>query len=1112
MFKRVIFILPVICALCLLASAGASAAESKGPVWKVLAVANPTHLKPGDKVGNEAIVVTATNIGGGSTNGSPITISDSLPAGLKAAEIVGVDTYNLPVAINSGNEDGGESGVTCTLSATMPYCTTSKQVDPGDTLVISIEVDVETTREGSSEVNAALVSGGGTPSASVSEPVTISSTPAGYGIAKMFAVTSTNQAGAHPNVTTNFFLNTINEHIKYYTSEPSDPPKDIGFDLPAGVAGTTVGMPRCSMAEVSAEAECPRDTMVGTATIMIAEDDYSTYRTATVPVFNIEPAPGEPVAFAFYALLFPVRLDTTVLSDGEDNVRVTAPDITEGAEDYMTSVTIWGVPAEHYEPGPDFAARSFGGSSLSERAERDYSFGGSDAEHLSNQYEITDALPIPLLTNPSQCLAPLKTVMETDSWEGAGPGVFSSEQGSAGIETGCGQLSFKPGISMLPDTVEAGAPAGYSFHLRLPQNTDADSLATPDVKRTAVTLPFGTVISPSAADGLGDCTSEQFYGPADERGLPRPAAPANCPRDAQVGTIRVKSPALEERLHGAVYLGAPECTGPNGVCTPQDAADGKMVHLYAQFVSEGEGGVVIKLEGKGQINQQTGQITTIFENTPQLPFSELELTLQGGERATLSNPRTCGEATTTADLTPWSTPFTPDATPTSTFDVDENCFGPQFNPSFTAGSASNQAGDYSPFTLSFGRSDSDEFLNGLQMKLPPGLLGMLSHVSLCENPQAAEGTCGPGSLIGETTVETGPGADPFVVTGGKVYITGPYKGAPYGLSVVVPAKAGPYTLAGTTGKGTVVVRAAINVNPETSQLTVTLDPLPTELDGIPLQLRLVNSTINRPEFTFNPSNCNKLSLGATLTSTEAASANVASSFQVTNCGALKFTPTFKVSTSGKTSRKGGASLDARLSYPSGAQVNEANVSKFKVDLPKQLPSRLTTLQKACPSATFNANPASCPPGSIIGVAKVSTPVLTSELTGPVYFVSHGGEQFPNLVIVLQGDGVRVDLAGDTFINKAGITSTTFNTIPDVPFTGFELYLPEGPGSALAANGNLCTSNLQMPTAMVAQNGLEIHQSTKIAVTGCPKAKKASKTKSKKASKARKSSHDHGVQS
>jgi hypothetical protein len=335
-----------------------------------------------------------------------------------------------------------------------------------------------------------------------------------------------------------------------------------------------------------------------------------------------------------------------------------------------------------------------------------------------------------------------------------------------------------------------------------------------------------------------------------------------------------------------------------------------------------------------------------------------------------------------------------------------------------------------------------------------------------------------------------------------VYITGPYKGAPYGLSIVVPAVAGPYTLAGTTGNGTVVNRSAISVNPETSALTVTSDPLPTELDGIPLQLRLVNVTINRPEFMFNSTSCNRMAIGGTLTDTQAAGVNEASSYQVTNCGALKFQPKFAVSTSGKTSKADGASLDAKVSYPNTGQGTQANISRVKVDLPKQLPSRLTTLQKACTTAQFNANPAGCPAASFIGTVKVSTPVLPVKLTGPAIFVSHGGEAFPSLTIVLQGDGVRVDLVGATFISHAGITSTTFKTVPDVPFSSFELYLPEGKYSALAANGNLCKSSLAMPTEFVPQNGsATIHESTKIAVTGCPKAvrheRKKKHTKKKK---------------
>ena len=1159
------FVLSLVSLFLLLA--GSAQAETTGPVWKILAVSTPTNFKPGDKSGADAIVVTATNVGGsaagctqaqieleqkeeeermkypktaGCTPQSPvtgpITIGDFLPAGLTAVEVFGVNAYHDPVgefSETAPEEDGPPFGLSCTLSPSAPSCTTSERIDPGDTLVITIRVHVETNSEGEQEVNTASVSGGGAASASTSDPVSISTALPAYGVAKggLLAATSTGQAGGHPNVTSEFFLNTVNPlgegegeaceanssfngALCRLKSVPVAPSKDVRFDLPPGLVGTTVGVARCTMAEVVDYSNCPQNTMVGAATVIVWQKNASR-DVLTVPVYNIAPAPGEPAAFAFNALFFPVRLDTSVLSGGEYNVRVTAPDITQGGAAYMSSVTIWGDPAEHNGPGPDAAARYFQAVGCIGGPYRgchpQITFGGAGVE----EYEVGAAKEktvlekrVPLLTNPSQCTAPLTALLETDSWEAAG--VFASQPTSMGTDTGCGQLSFKPGISMLPDTLEAGAPAGYSFDLSVPQDTEAEGLATPDVKRTSVTLPLGTVISPSAADGLGDCSNQQFE--------LHSGVPGHCPRDSQVGIVRVKTPALEERLDGDVFLGSPECTGVGGACTPQDAQDGKMIRLFLQFVGEGEDGVVVKLEGHGVINQQTGQITTVFENTPQLPFSELQLTLTGGERATLSNPRTCGAVTTTADLEPWSTPFTPDATPQSTFDVNENCFAPQFNPSFSADTTSERAGEFTPFTLSFGRSDADQFLNGIQVHMPPGLLGMLSKVKLCEEPQANAGTCGPASQIGEVSVQTGPGTDPSLVTGGRVYITGPYRGAPYGLSIVVPAAAGPYTLSGTTGQGTVVNRSAISVNPTTSALTVTADPLPTELDGIPLQLRLVNVTINRPEFTFNPTNCDNLAVGGTLTSTEAASANRSSPLQVLDCAKLQFKPKFTVSTSGKTSKAKGASLDTKVTYPNTGQGSEADIAKVKVELPKQLPSRLTTLQKACTAAQFNSNPAGCPAASVIGTVRVSTPVLPVMLTGPVYFVSNGGEAFPNLVMVLQGEGVRVDLVGDTFISKKGITSTTFKTVPDVPFSSFELYLPEGKFSALAANGNLCKSKLVMPNEFIAQNGAAIHQKTKIAVTGCPKPKKAVKKKKakkkgkKSSSGARKSSDGRGGRS
>jgi hypothetical protein len=312
------------------------------------------------------------------------------------------------------------------------------------------------------------------------------------------------------------------------------------------------------------------------------------------------------------------------------------------------------------------------------------------------------------------------------------------------------------------------------------------------------------------------------------------------------------------------------------------------------------------------------------------------------------------------------------------------------------------------------------------------------------------------------------------------------------LSIVVPLIAGPFNL------GTEVVRGRIEVDPLTSQITVITDPLPQIEKGIPADLRLINAVIDRPEFMFNPTSCAPMSFSGTATSTEGASASLGSHFQMGSCQSLKFKPDFKVSTSGKTSRKNGASLDVKLVYPTGAlganqASSQSNIGKVKVDLPKQLPSRLTTLQRACTAATFEANPAACPVESRVGTVTAITPVLPVALTGPAVFVSYGGAKFPELVFVLQGYGVTVYVHAETFISKAGITSSTLRKVPDVPIASFELKLPQGPFSALAANGNLCKARLSMPTAFTAQNEAVIHQNTPITVTGCPKARKARKT-------------------
>jgi hypothetical protein len=391
-----------------------------------------------------------------------------------------------------------------------------------------------------------------------------------------------------------------------------------------------------------------------------------------------------------------------------------------------------------------------------------------------------------------------------------------------------------------------------------------------------------------------------------------------------------------------------------------------------------------------------------------------------------------------------------------------------------------------------------------------------------QGAEAGVGACGSASQVGTLTTGAGPGTNPYYVNG-KVYLTGPYKGAPFGLSIVNPAIAGPFDL------GNVVVRAAIYIDPYTAQVTVTTDPLPQIIDGVPTDIRTVNAVIDRPGFTFNPTNCSPMAVTGTVTGVEGATAAVSSRFQVGGCAALAFNPKFTASTQAKTSKANGASLHVKLVPPhegpqvttpgnasgtgtagstsgSSAQTEEANIARVKVDLPKQLPSRLTTLQKACTAVVFDANPAACPAASVVASAKAITPILPVPLEGPAYFVSHGNEAFPQLILVLQGYGITIDLVGDTFISKAGITSSTFAHVPDAPVSSFELTLPQGKYSALTANANLCTvkGGLKMPTEFVAQNGAVIHQSTPIAVSGCPKAHKAKKKPKKKSKKNSKS--------
>ncbi len=892
--------------------------------------------------------------------------------------------------------------------------------------------------------------------------------------------TSTDQAGGRGDLTTSFAFVQNSEGVL------EGNPRDLTVDLPSGFVGDPTAVPTCELTlftQLTAGGSplCPVDTQVGVATVTLGLAPFFS-EPVIVPVFNLVPNKGQPAKLGFEALEFGIQMVVSV-RPGDYGLQATVRNASSVFDIDASSLTVWAVPAD--------SSHDVQRSEACIDQAPECPAGGVPA----------GLAPTAFLSNPTQCTSsPLVAKLSVTSWQE--PSREVEESTNVGPMTGCNRLDFSPSVSLQPDTTQSSSPSGLLVDMRFPQYNDPLGLAEANLKKAVVTLPQGISLSPAAADGLQACTSEEI-------GIGNAEQP-KCPNASKLGTVRVDTPLLHNPLEGSVYLEQPRCGGEGQpACTEASATDGELYDLYLA-VEEPVSGVLVKLAGEVQANPVTGQLTTTFDNNPEQPFTNLELEFFGGLRAPLSTPPACGTYTSAIQLTPWSAPESgPPASRFSGFEILSGpgggpCLNPlPFAPSLTAGTANIQAGSFTPFTMTMSREDGNQNLRTVQLHMPPGLLGTLSSVKPCEEPQAEGGTCGPESQIGETTVSVGLGGDPFSVTGGKVYITGPYEGAPYGLSIVEPAKAGPFNL------GMVVVRAKIEVDPRTSELTVTSDSegpyaIPTKLDGIPLEIKHVNVTITRPGFIFNPTSCDPLAITGNLSSTEGASSALSVPFQVANCATLAFSPKFAVSTSGHTSRVGGASLDTTVTYPSTPQGTEANIAKVKVSLPAKLPARLTTLQKACPEQTFAAHPAGCPAASVVGEATAKTSVLPTPLGGPAYFVSHGGAKYPELVIVLQGDNVTIDLHGETAISKKGVLTSTFNTVPDAPFSSFELKLPEGRYSALTANGaNLCRSGkLIMPTELVAQDGAVIHQKTRLKVTGCPKKKKVRHKASRKGGKHR----------
>ena len=1065
-------------ALLLVLVAGTGSASATMPWWKVRTMS----VRPMKAGAEGAIIVEAVNLGDAAANKlfEGVTVTDKLPPGVTATAVYG----------EGGGTFGGlgwdqsEASV-CSLATTT--CTFMYPVMPYERLLLTIEVKVE-PGAGTGE-NEASVSGGMAVPALSRHALALEGAGS-YGIESYEMAAEEEgggpdtQAGSHPfQLTTSFTLNLRNQpvvaavfgHFKEAVSYATT--KDLRFDLPAGLVGNPTPIPTCSAKQFtesigSKNALCPADTVVGVVMTAVAARISDNVPNApfevSVPLYNIEPAHGEPARFGFIAgNIFPVILDTSVRTGGDYGVVVNVPDVVSVVSFLVSQVTFWGSPSDSRHDTSRGEQCLESGLHYALSGEEESCPGGAGQ---------------PFLIMPTSCTGPLNTSMEAESWER--PGIFTppleytfqdAEGEPYGLD-GCNRLSFEPSVQVSPDGQEGSTPTGLTVDVHVPQQAGLNptGLADSTVKDTTVTLPAGVGLNPAGADGLSACGLGEISLDSPEE--------QTCPESAKVGTVEIHTPLLPDPLVGAAYL-----------ATQNANPFGSLVALYI-VARDPVSGVLVKLAGEVKPDPVTGQLVSTFKETPQLPFEDLTLHFFGGSRAPLGTPASCGAYTTTASIAPWS--GNPPVDSSSEFQITSGpnhtpCSDPlPFHPTLATGSTNIQTGGYTQLTTTMSREDGEQNLQAIQLRLPEGLIGSLSQVKLCSEQQADEGTCGPESQIGETTVSVGLGGNPYTVKGGQVFITGPYDGAPFGLSIVNPAKAGPFDL------GKVVVRAKVEVNPITSALTVTTDPsgpyaIPHILDGIPLQIKHVNVLINRSKFVFNPSNCTPTAITATLSSSEGASSNISVPFQVTNCATLKFKPKFAVSTPGKTSRTNGTSLDVKLTYP--VEEGQANIAKVKVELPEQLPSRLPTLQKACTEAAFDANPESCPATSEVGEAVATTPTISGVFTGPAYFVSHGGAAWPELIVVLKGeDGVTVDLHGETFINKQGVTSSTFKTVPDVPVGSFELKLPAGKYSALTANGaNLCGKTLTMPTEFVAQNGDVINQSTKVVTTGCPKVKKAS---------------------
>ncbi len=1064
--------------------------------WQLSDTTMPTNFAPGDEANSfgPSYLLVATNIGDGATSGA-IAFSDALPEGIE------------PTFANAESSNFGKNGTSCEISGQSVSCVYSKSIPAGHHLEILIGVKVDPLASGVKMDNA-VVSGGGAPnSASAAAPTTIGPTLPGFDFLSGFTAAMTDAsaqvvslAGSHPaqfTVQAGF----PTEKTTKNSLGGAGHLRDAFVDLPRGEIANPAATPvLCTEVQlISEEFEdpCPLASQVGTATITTVATKPE---VATLPLYNMVPPPGVAASFGFDALgvgVFP-HLIGSVRSDGDFGVSGGSIDI-----DALGFNPIFGVQIELWSDPTSSVHDAVRGECASAKA---VTCPTGDTSHVA------------LLTTPQQCTEePILTKARADSWEN--PGVFREATYEATPLQDCQSLKFTPTISAKPTTTLADSPSGLNFNLHQPQEMHLKdeegnpARSTAPLKDLTLTLPEGLVVNPSQADGLAACSTTQvgLTTSVGESPVHFNKEPNSCPNAAKVGTVKVSSPLLAETeekgtkfrldtegdaiprpLEGSVY-----------VAQPYQNPFGSLLAIYL-VVEDPQSGIVAKLASEVQADSTTGRLTTTLEESPELPIEDASVHLFNGNRAPLRTPPACATYTTKAEMSSWSAPDeTTQATDSfgvSASPATPNCPAtPQGAPnaaSFEAGTLTPKAGAFSPLALKLSRTDGTQPPKGFESILPRGLIAKLAGVPYCpeagiakarsrEQPnqgalELTDPSCPAASQVGTVDVGAGAGPTPFHTTG-KVYLAPPYKGAPLSVLVITPAIAGPFDL------GDVAVRAAVYLEAESAQARAVSDPLPTILEGIPLDVRSIALSLNRPSFTLNPTSCDPSSVNASLSSVFGQVIPLSSRFQVGGCSSLPFKPKLSIRLNGKTNRGAHPSLRAVLT----AKPGEAGIAATSVALPRSEFIDQAHFRTICTRVQFAAN--QCPAGSVYGHVKAISPLVDYPLEGPVYLRS-SSHKLPDVVAALRGPAsqpIEIDIDGRVDSVNGGIRNS-FEALPDAPVSKVIFNLQGGKKGLFQNSTNICSATFRAAVKMTGQNGKRNDFNPVVRASGCGKSSKPKK--------------------